>query len=406
MTGTFRTVLGFEIARTLKKKSFWIGALAVPVLVVAIGALQFGAAQSAQDSADAQSEQVFDWVFVDDSGLVVPEIAAGFGGTAVDDADTGESMLRAGEVDAFVHYPGDPTSEAIVVRGEHAGIFGDGRYGSVASTVLSASARAVVGSDELVSIAQGGFQIETTTYHADGSVSTAVQALPVGILLFVLFFLIVILLGNPVLISTTEEKENRVAEILLTTANPNSVIAAKLVALCVVALAQIAVVVAPIAIGWLFFREQLQFGDIDLRQLVFDPQMIIIGLLILLSASALYIASLAAVGASAPSAKEAGGFSFAAIFVPLVPLYLIAMIMSTPDAPLVQFLTYFPFTAGTTALVRNAFGGLELWEGLLVVAVLTLSAIAALMLTTRIFRRGALQYDRTLGWGEIFGRRR
>src|SRR5690606_3519460 len=162
----------------------------------------------------------------------------------------------------------------------------------------------------------------------------------------------------------------------------------------VVALAQIAVVVAPIAIGWLLFREQLRFGDVDLSQLVLDPQMIIIGLLILLSASALYIASLAAVGASAPSAKEAGGFSFAAIFVPLVPLYLIAMIMSTPDAPLVQFLTYFPFTAGTTALVRNAFGGLELWEGLLVVAVLALSAVVFLMLTTRIFRRGALQYDR------------
>ena len=190
-----------------------------------------------------------------------------------------------------------------------------------------------------------------------------------------------------------------------TTAKPNSVIAAKLLALCIIALAQIAVVVAPIAIGWVLFREQLQFGDIDLSQVVFDPQMIIIGVLILLGASALYIASLAAVGASAPSAKEAGGFSFAAIFVPLVPLYLIAMIMSTPEAPLVQFLTYFQFTAGTTALVRNAFGGLELWEGLLVIAVLVLSAVIALTLTTRIFRRGALQYDRSLGWREIVSRR-
>lgn len=402
---TFRTVLGFEIARTLKKKSFWIGALAVPVLVVAIGALQFASAQSAQDTTDAQADQAFEWVYVDGSDLIVPEIAAGAGGSPVDTAAEGEAMLQAGDVAAFVQYPADPTTEAIIVAGAHEGIFADNSYGSVASAVLSASARAAVGSDELVSIAQGAFQVQTTTYLADGSVSSALQALPVGILLFVLFFLVVVLLGNPVLISTTEEKENRVAEILLTTAKPNSVIAAKLVALCVIALAQIGVVVAPIAIGWLLFRDQLQFGDIDLGDLAFDPQMIIIGLLILLGASALYIASLAAVGASAPSAKEAGGFSFAAIFVPLVPLYLIAMIMSTPNAPLVQFLTYFPFTAGTTALVRNAFGGLELWEGLLVAAVLILSAAIALGLTTRIFRRGALQYDRSLGWREIFGRR-
>ncbi|HWL61052.1 MAG TPA: ABC transporter permease [Microbacteriaceae bacterium] len=402
---TFRTVLGFEIARTLKKKSFWIGALAVPILVVAIAAVQFLSAQSAQDTSQAQAEQAFDWVYVDDSQLIVPEIAAAAGGAPVDTVAEGEASFQAGEVAAFVHYPADPTTEPIVVAGAHEGVFADNRYGSVASTVLSASARAAVGSDELVSIAQGGFQVETTTYLADGTVSSALQALPVGILMLVLFFLVVVLLGNPVLIATTEEKENRVAEILLTTAKPNSVIAAKLVALCVIALAQIAVVVAPIAIGWLLFREQLQFGEIDLSTLVFEPQMIIIGLLILLSAAALYIASLAAVGASAPSAKEAGGFSFAAIFVPLVPLYLIAMIMSTPEAPLVQFLTYFPFTAGTTALVRNAFGGLELWEGLLVVAVLALSAVIALQLTTRIFRRGALQYDRALSWREIVGRR-
>jgi len=402
---TFRTVLGFEIARTLKKKSFWIGALAVPVLVVAIGALQFLSAQSAQDTTDQQADESFEWAYVDDSGLIVPEIAAGAGGAPVATAAEGEASLRAGEVSAFVHYPPDPTTEPVVVSGAHEGIFADNRYGSVATSVLAASARAAVGSDELVSIAQGAFEVRTTTYLADGTVSSALQALPVGALLFVLFFLVIVLLGNPVLISTTEEKENRVAEILLTTAKPNSVIAAKLVALCVIALAQIAVVVAPIAIGWVLFREQLRFGELDLSELVLDPQMIVIGLLILLSASALYIASLAAVGASAPSAKEAGGFSFAAIFVPLVPLYLIAMIMSTPEAPLVQFLTYFPFTAGTTALVRNAFGGLELWEGLLVALILALSAAVFLWLTARIFRRGALQYDRTLGWREILGRR-
>lgn len=402
---TFRTVLGFEVARTLKKKSFWIGALAVPVLVVVIGLLQFLSAQSAQDTVESQAGQAFAWSYLDDSDLIVESIAQASGGTPVSDAAAGESQLRAGDVAAFVHYPVDLITEPVIVHGEHAGVFADGRYGAVASAVLSASARAAVGSDALVSLAQGDFKVQSTTYLPDGTVSTATQALPVGILLLVLFFLIVILLGNPVLISTTEEKENRVAEILLTTASANSVIAAKLVALCIIALAQIGVVVLPIAIGWLLFRDQLQFGDIDLSQLVFDPQMIIIGLLILFSAGALYIASLAAIGASAPSAKEAGGFSFAAIFVPLVPLYLIAMIMSTPQAPMVQILTYFPFTAGTTALVRNAFGGLELWEGALVIAILTLSAVLCLGLTARIFRRGALQYDRALGWREIIGKR-
>lgn len=402
---TFRTVLGFEIARTLKKKSFWIGALVVPVVVVIIGFLQFLGAQTAQDSAASRSEEGFAFVYLDESGLIAESIAAGFGGTPVASAEAGEAQLRDGATSAFVHYPADPLTDPVIVHAEHVGVFEDGRYDAVASALLAASAREAVGSDELVSLAQGDFSVTTTTYLPNGEVSTAVQALPVGILIFVLFFLIVVLLGNPVLISTTEEKENRVAEILLTTARPNAVIGAKLVALCVIALAQIGVVVAPIAIGWLVFREQLRFGAIDLRELVFEPQMILIGVGILLSAAALYIASLAAIGASAPSAKEAGGFSFAAIFVPLLPLYLFAMIMATPQAPIVQVLTYFPLTAGTTALVRNAFGGLELWQGLLVIAVLSVSAVLCLLLAARIFRRGALQYDRALGWREIVGRR-
>src|SRR5690606_15603083 len=108
---------------------------------------------------------------------------------------------RDGEVAAFVHYPTDPTTQPVVIQGEHVGVFADGRYGAVATSVLSASARAAIGSDQLVSLAQGAFQVQTTTLLPDGSVSHAIQALPVGILLLVLFFLTVVLLGNPVLIS-------------------------------------------------------------------------------------------------------------------------------------------------------------------------------------------------------------
>jgi len=402
---TFRTVLGFEIARTLKKKSFWIGALAVPVLVAVVALVQVFATSSAEEQLSAQEQESFVWSYTDASGIVDAEIAASLGGAPVDDAEVADALLRDGEVDAVIRFPADPATEPVIVRGQHVGIFADSRYDAVAKSVLASSARAEIGSDRLVAIAQGDFQVRTTTYLPDGAVATALQALPVGALFFVLFFLVVMLLGNPVLISTTEEKENRVAEILLTTAKPNSVIAAKLLALCVVALAQILVVTVPIAIGLAIFGERVQLGDLNLGELVIEPQMTIVGTLVLLGASALYIASLAAVGAAAPSAREAGGFSFAAIFVPLVPIYLIAMIMSSPEAPLVQFLTYFPFTAGTTALIRNATGGLELWEGALVVAVLVLSAAAFLALTVRIFRRGALQYDRTVGMREIFGGR-
>ena len=401
---TFRTVLSFEVLRTLRKKSFWIGALAVPVLAAVIVAVQLLSAQSASDAAEAQASAEIDFVYLDESGRIDASIASGLGGSPVSSAESGLAEVRAGEVDAFFHYPPDPTTAPVEVAGVYSGVVADGRYGAVATSLLSDSARAAVGSPELVELVTGGFQVQTTTYMPDGSVSTVLAALPIGILIIVLFFLVVVLLGNPVLIATTEEKENRVAEVLLTSARPDTVISAKLTALGIIGLTQMLVVIVPVTLVWALFREQLSIGGLDLRHIVLDPGMIAAGVLILLGASALYVATLAAVGAAAPSAKEAGGFTFVAILLPLAPLYASAAIVATPGIPLVQVLTYFPLTAGTTALLRNAVGSLALWEGLIVAAILFVTAALVLQLAVRAFRRGALEYDRRLRWREIFER--
>ena len=403
---TFRTVLEFEVTRTLKKRAFWIGALAVPVLIIVIGLIQFLGSQSAQDAEAQLGDSRFAFLYVDESGLVDASVASGAGGTPIDSPDAGVEAVRSGSAEAFFHYPADPATEAIEVAGRHVNAFDDGRYGAVASAVLTESVRAEIGSDELVSIIQGGTRVDAVTYLPDGSVSNVLAAMPVGIVLLALLFLAVVLLGNPVLIATTEEKENRVAEILLTSARPNAVIAAKLVALGIVGLVQVGVILAPVLLGWLLFRDQLRLGELDLSSIVFDPQLVTLGVLILLAGIALYIASLAAVGAAAPSAKDAGGFTFIAIMLPLAPLYAAALIVSQPDSPIVQALTFFPFTAGTTALLRNAVGSLDLWEGVVVIAVLAVAAALMLALAARAFRRGALEYERMLGLRELLRRRR
>jgi len=403
---TFRTVLEFEVTRTLKKRAFWIGALAVPVLIIVIGLIQFLGSQSAQDAEAQLGDSRFAFLYVDESGLVDASVASGAGGTPIDSPEAGVEAVRSGSAEAFFHYPADPATEAIEVAGRHVNAFDDGRYGAVASAVLTESVRAEIGSDELVSIIQGGTRVDAVTYLPDGSVSNVLAAMPVGIVLLALLFLAVVLLGNPVLIATTEEKENRVAEILLTSARPNAVIAAKLVALGIVGLVQVGVILAPVVLGWLLLRDQLRLGELDLSSIVFDPQLVTLGVLILLAGIALYIASLAAVGAAAPSAKDAGGFTFIAIMLPLAPLYAAALIVSQPDSPIVQALTFFPFTAGTTALLRNAVGSLDLWEGVVVIAVLAVAAALMLALAARAFRRGALEYERMLGLRELLRRRR
>ncbi|MBO9577327.1 MAG: ABC transporter permease [Microbacteriaceae bacterium] len=400
----FGIVLRFEVARALRKKAFWIGALALPVIIGVIGLVQFLGAQSAQQAAEEQAKAGFEFVYLDASGVVDARLATELGGAPAADADSAIAQVRSGETEAFFDFPADPSTQPVTIAGRHVGVIDDGRYGAVATTLLAESAKTEIGSPELVAIVAGGVRTDVTTYLPDGSVSTAAQSLPVGILLLALLFLTVVLLGQQVLIVTTEEKENRVAEILLTTTRPNAVIAAKLVALAIAGVVQMLVVFVPVAIGWALFGGGLSIAGLDLSQVVFDPQQILLGVLILLGAAALFIVTLAAVGASAPSAKEAGGFSALSIILPLAPLYAAAIIVTQPSLPIVRVLTYFPFTAGTTSLLRNAFGTLPLVEGLLVAAILFVSAALVLRIAVRAFRRGALEYDRMLGWRDLLGR--
>ena len=83
-----------------------------------------------------------------------------------------------------------------------------------------------------------------------------------------------------------------------------------------------------------------------------------------------------------------------------------AWIVSDPSAPLVQLFTYFPYSAPITALLRNAFGTLPLWQGVLVVVELFVLAALVLRIAAQIFRYGAIEYSRKVSLRTVLSARR
>ena len=67
----------------------------------------------------------------------------------------------------------------------------------------------------------------------------------------VVLFILISIFGNQMLISTTEEKENRTVEMLLTTVKTDTLITGKILSLMVLALIQILVIVLPVLAGYL-----------------------------------------------------------------------------------------------------------------------------------------------------------
>jgi ABC-2 type transport system permease protein len=294
--------------------------------------------------------------------------------------------------------------KAVRVWGEDKGFVANGRYSAAAENLLVASAQARIGSPALATLAGGGVQTDVTTYDARGTSTPGLAAVVPPLLYLVLFYLLILLLGNQMLSALLDEKENRVTEMVLTTIDPTDLIVGKVVSLFVVAVVQILVFAVPLAIGYVFFRESLNIPDLGLSGLSLDPQRMIVGALLLISGFALFTGTLVALGAAMPTAKDAGPIFGGMMILLFVPFYAVSLIVTDPSASIVQIFTFFPYTAPITALVRNAFDNLPLWQGIVVILELTLLSGIVLRVAVQLFRFGSISYTSRVNLRTALGR--
>jgi ABC-2 type transport system permease protein len=398
------TVLHFEFVRAINKRRFWVGILVVPLLIVVVFALVFVSGTSSDKSTKQQKNAHFSFQYTDASGLIDPVMVKKLGGYLSSNRNTGISAVKSGKVDAFFAYPTNPTMETVKVFGTDKGIFENGKYASVAQAILQSSVEEKIGSPILTLISQGSVKTTTVTYK-NGKITGGINSLIPAMLFLVIFYLIILLLGNQMLTSTLDEKENRVTEMILTTINPTNLILGKIISLVLLGLIQIGIFALPFTVGYIFFRSHLHFPNINLSNLVFDPERMTVGALILLGGFALFIGTLVALGAAMPTAKDAGPIFGGLITLIFIPFYIIPLIISNSNAPIVQVFSYFPYSAPVTAMLRNAFGTLPLWQATIIIVELFILAALVLRLAVRLFRYGSIEYSRKLSIREIFSRR-
>lgn len=399
------TVVGFEFLRVVTKRRFWVAALAIPVVLAAVFSLVFISSSSTDNASQAQKKAQLQFTYTDDSGLVTDAVAAAFGGTRAMDGDKAVADVKNGTVDAYFAYPADPTTQPVQVYGVDRGIFENGKYDAVARQILVTGAQQKIGSPELTTMAQGDVKVTALTYK-DGQVSGGLDTVIPPLLFLVVFYLSIVMLGNQMLNSTLEEKENRVTEMILTTMNPTTLIVGKVISLFMVGLVQMLTFAVPVVVGYVFFRSNLNLPDVDLSHLVLEPQPMVVGFLLLVGGFVLFTGTLVAIGAMVPTVKEAGTYFAPLMIMIFVPFYVVSVIVSDPHAVIVQVFTYFPYTASVTAMLRNGFGTLTLAESGIVILELFGLGFVALRLAVYLFRYGSIEYSKKLSLSTVLRRRR
>lgn len=198
----------------------------------------------------------------------------------------------------------------------------------------------------------------------------------------------------------TEEKEDRVIEILATTVQPEQMMAGKIVGLSAVGATQMlvwlgtpALVVAIIAPGVFTSGTDGIGWTVPLLATVY----FLLGFLLIATCYA-------TIGAAVTSPQEAQAFVGPISLLAVSPLFLVTVILARPNGVPALILSLIPFSSPMTMLMRLPIADIPVWQIILTLVMLVLSTLGALWLSARVMRLGMLRFSQRLRLGEIFRR--
>lgn len=398
------TVIRFEMTRTLKKKSFWIAALAVPLIAGFVGIIIFFSNKATDEQTQNLAKQQYSVGVTDDSHLISSGLLKAIKAQTVTNQASGEAAVKSGKLDAYFYYPKNVSKDTVHIYGKEVGLFDNSRYQSLADQLLQLSTQTSA-STEVQTILKGKVNYTTVTYASNGSVDKGFMKVIAPGIFLVLFYFMIATFGNQMLTSVTEEKENRVIEMILATIKPTTLLVGKLFSLIMLATIQMFVILIPIVIGYFTLHNQLTLPNLDLSQIPLDPTQISLGAIIFFVSFLMFAGLLMTLGAAMPTAKEAGSFFGASMALLFGPLYAAPLFVTSPDSLIVQILSYFPLTAPIPLLLRNAVGNLTVPEAAVAIIILLITTVVTISIGVRIFRFGALEYSRKLSLKEILKRK-
>ncbi len=174
--------------------------------------------------------------------------------------------------------------------------------------------------------------------------------LPYGVTL--LFYIVILSSASMMLNSITNEKSNRVIEILLTSIKPMQLLSGKIIALGLVGLLQTFVWSGT---GLLVLR--MSGRSLALPEEFQLPTSILVwGMVFFVLGYILYASLMAGIGALVSNIKEASQATTILVIPMVIPLVLLSPIIENPNGSLAIILSLFPFTSPVTMMTRLAAG--------------------------------------------------
>ena len=196
----------------------------------------------------------------------------------------------------------------------------------------------------------------------------------------------------------SEEKENRIMEVLLSSLRPEQLMFGKLLGLGAAGLLQMGIWTASLVAFLLVLGRVV---DVPIELSAPSLETVAVALAYFLLGYAFLGTIQAALGVVTTNQKEANNIAVFVVLPAVSPMWFLAVLIEHPGGVLAQVLSFVPFTAPLTGLIRFGVGGTGLWEVALGLGVLAGFTALAVLLTARLFRAYLLMYGQRPRLGHI-----
>ncbi len=395
-----------DYLRTVRRRGFIFGTLLLPIGFLALFGLSalLGGGPAATTTGVPGPIVIVDASNVDLSAVASPATVQVMSEAAA------VAALQAGEIAEFYRvpatWPDQPTVQRVTLS---SGRFDLGeaqrRQGQV--ELLDAALRAGLllpagVSPEIITRVIVPAQVTVVTLDSDTPTSDA--AMVAGALVpfaFTLLFVMSIFITSGYLLqSVTEEKENRVVEILLSSVPSLPLMAGKIVGLGAAGLTQVLIWIITALVALPLIGSQVGgLGDLPI-----SPPVILLAIAYFVLGYLAFGAVFAAIGAIAPGNREAQQYSGFFGFVAVIPLIFSSLFLTDLESPIVVALAIIPVTSTAAMLMVLALSP-TIPMGLVVASLVSLGVfvVLATIASARVFRATLLLYGVRPSVGRIVG---
>lgn len=400
-------VAKWEIKRNLKNKTFLIGLFITPILLVLFGLL--GAWFGGGDSDEQTTVYVHDELGVFDTLKATVDqydLNLEIQPTDTLEADV-KTELEEAEDTAYIYIDERAFTENIVPA------YTSRDFSNAAENQLQILTQPIkniqmqelgLTEEQMIAVSQNIVlniqsldDIDTGTEEEivsgeDPLFKRIVPGIFAGIVLMSIMFT-----GMMIFQSASQEKKDKIAEIILSSVTPNELMQGKIIGYFVLSLIQ-AFVFIVFALGFALY----QFSEFPILEYLFVPELLLF-LLISILGYLLFASLFVGIGATMSDVSTAGNFQGFILMIPFVSFFFIGPVAGDPTGLLAQVLSYVPFTSPLILLFRLVM--LDQWSWIEIgisLAILIVSVWIMMKLAGKIFKVGMLMYGKNATPGEIW----